>query len=150
MSQLSKLNDLRGFGNGISLVLKSCCRLKTDHLSQLLQNRNIKNDIDFFKSEAESQLSKLLSESPADTLKTVANKAGAFYEQTNKLLRSDLFSKQLPNFFVSKRSIHLSVSYRHPLPRPYFSSHRNLSDDSTKKTQSLNLKDAHTFEHKVS
>ena len=112
MSQASKLNELKGLGNGVSLVFRSFVDLKTNKVKRCLTDKNYQNDMEHFRHLFEDQLSRILSSSPEESLKTAYKKGETLFRQTNTLLKSDLVNKYMPNFFNQKRNIYiLSSSY---------------------------------------
>ena len=63
------------------MLFKSCCQLKSESIDRLLKSKNIKNDLNFFKLEAENQFSKVFSQDYRTTLKSAADKMNVLYQQ---------------------------------------------------------------------
>lgn len=146
----ARIKDLNGLGNGISLVLRSFYRLKSQELKHLLQSQNIQGDLNSIVSEAESQITKCAANSPQETLNNLAKKSETFYRQTNQLFNSEYMAKNMPNFFSPKRNIFTfslnAANQRHmTIQASYYTT------DATKKEpkKKINLKDTYKFEHKL-
>lgn len=162
----SRITDLNGMGNGVSLVLKSCCNLRSQQIRQFLQNKNVHEDIFNILSTAESQVSKCVKNTPQENLQTLIKKSETLYKQSNKLLQSDYVSKNMPNFFSPKRNLY-TLTLNQGINSRIINQHtgasseifiRQYATDNSKDTQGnvkatqkpkINLKDVHKFEHKL-
>lgn len=102
-SRLTRLNELQGLNNGLSLVAKSGCKQVKHNIDHYVKSF-ISKDLEYFKFGFENNLSRLTSQSPLENLQNVGKKLNAFKEQATTLLKSDLIKK--PNFSQSTRSLH--------------------------------------------
>lgn len=158
----SRLKELSGFGNGVCLVCQSFYKISSEQIKHCTQNKNIQKDIQSILGEAEEQISKLVRSSPQENIKTIINKTGTFYQQTNTLLKSDYMAKNMPNFFSPKRSITTYSWYIVNQKNQFnYIQRRNFVSESPKETpnienkkaetkkKGINLKEMHKFEHKL-
>lgn len=133
----SRLNDLKGVGNGFGLLVRTFLEQRSSHLNKCLNNKNIQNDLDFFRLKVEDEFYNFTRRSPIESLEYFNKKAQVIMRQTDTLFKSDL-RKRMPIFSSSTRSLH-SLSY--------FNSTRSYASDAPKK---INLKDLPKFQHKLS
>lgn len=151
----SRLHDLNGLQNGISLVLNSYCKLRSDHFKKCVQNTNLQKDLQQVFFEAENVMSKCIQSASQENLKKMVTKSETFYQQAHKILQSDYFSKNMPNFFTPKRNIHMfslnarsaqQINLQYRKINSYSTDATNKSPSQAKKT--INLKEQ-KFEHKL-
>lgn len=146
-SNSKRLHDLTGFGNGVSLLLKSLCNAQSNQLQKVLQNKNLHKDIQSVIFEAESLISQCIQKSPKESMETLSKKTGALFQQTNQLLNSEAIKQRMPNFFSSKRNMHFYAL--NSSSHTYYNQIRKYSDEKVSK-KGINLNDSkHKFEHKV-
>jgi len=135
---MSKLNDLKGVSNGFTLVVRAFLEKQSTELNQCLTNKNVRNDIDYFRLALEDQLYKVITTSPIENIKAIGNKTETMMRQAGTLFKSDYFRKRMPIFKTDSRSLH-TVSYN-------YTSVRHYVDDAKK----INLKEMPKFQHRVS
>lgn len=156
MSKSSRISDLQGMSNGISLMLKSFCKLQSESVN-LYTNAFIRRDLEPFKQRAKSVFN-----TPQENLEQIATKASSFMRQTSTLLNSGAFRKSDMFGFGSKRSYHTSTALNNLYPKQhiyYFgtSNSKAYSTNTDKKpdtqeTSKPNLKtniNVPKFKHKV-
>lgn len=163
----TRLKELSGFGNGVCLVCQSFYKISTEQIKHCTQNKNIQKDVQSVLGGAEELISKFVSSSPQENIKTIIDKAGTFYKQTDTLLKSDYMAKNMPNFFQPKRSISTYSTWyiannhnnqfnyiqrrnfvsESPIPQMPNLENKDKNTETTKKK--INLKEIHKFEHKL-
>ena len=135
---MSKLNDLKGVGNGFTLLLRAFAEKQSTELNSCVANKNVRNDIDYFRLAIEDQLYKVITTSPFENIKVIGKKTETMIKQADILLKSDYFRKRMPIFKSDSRSLH-TVSYN-------YTSIRNYADEAKK----ISLKDMPKFQQRVS
>lgn len=132
---MSKLNDLKGVGNGFGILFRNFLQQQLNECNKCLCNKNVQNDMEFFRLKVENQFTNVFR-SPAENLELLSKKAQVLMRQTDTLFKSDL-SKRMPIFSSTTRSLH-SLTY---------TTSRYYSSDIPKK---INLNNLPKFQHKVS
>lgn len=150
MSKTSRLNDLQGVSNGLSLMLRSFCKLQSDKCT-LYARSFVQKDLETFKLNLESKFSESISKSPTENLELLAKKANTFLNQANTLFKSGAFSQS--NLFGSRRNYHtqaaLSKYYRlGTSPKYYSTTVDKIVDTPTLKNTKPNI-NVPKFKHKV-
>ena len=135
---MSKLNDLKGVSNGFTLLLRAFLEKQSTGLNSCLANKNVRNDIDYFRLAIEDQLYKLIKTSPIENIKVIGKKTETMVKQVDILLKSDYFRKRMPIFKSDSRSLHMA-SY-------YYTSIRNYTNEAKK----ISLKELPKFQQRVS
>ena len=103
---LSRLNELQGLSNGLSIIAKSGCRrakLDLDHYMKSF----VSKELEYFKYEFENNIiGRVTKSSPLENLETLGKKVDAFSTQAKTLLNSSNLFKNGPSFFSQTRSFH--------------------------------------------
>ncbi len=109
---LSRLNELQGLSNGLSIIAKSGCRkvkLDLDHYTKSF----VSKELEYFKYEFENNIiGRVTKSSPLENIEILGKKVNAFRTQAKTLLQSSDLFKNRPSFFTQTRSFHY-LSYRH-------------------------------------
>jgi hypothetical protein len=107
-SRSSRLSDLQGMSNGVSLVLKSLCAQQTGCLNLNARVLSM-NDLDYFKLSVENKLGDMVTKSPQEQIKTAANKASTFVRQARTILQSNVLNRT--GFYTSSRQFYSMTKY---------------------------------------
>ncbi len=122
---MSKINELKGIGNGFGLLIKSFLEQKSIDLNKCLTNKNYQNDIDYFRLVIENELINIFKRSPIENIKVLTDKSQVLVRQAEQL------KKKMPIFSQSKRNFHSTFRLRVDIPKK------------------INLNDLPKFQHKV-
>lgn len=114
MSNSTRINELKGVTNGLSLIGRKFYDLKRIECEHYI-NAFLRKDFEHLKLSIESKISEAIAKTPQENLENAAKKVEAFAKQANTLLQSDLLRKNNPfsNVFsdqMQKRAIHYSLN----------------------------------------
>ena len=152
MAQRSRLNDLVGISNGLSLVFRSGLENCAAKSNNFWNTTYLRHDIEHVKLTIENQfMGSNKSEPLNEKLSTAMKKTSTFYRQADKLVRSGAFGfnnilnaapfKQVLNDFANS-----NYNRYHTSNRYYTTSKVNLADE-----KKINDKQAtpKRYEHKL-
>lgn len=106
MSKSAKcLHDFQGMSKGIAKVAESFVQIQIQTASRNT-NQLFTNDLEHLKHDLENKLVEFASNTPKEKLEKLREKASAFANQANTLLKSNKFSANI--FTFQKRNIHIA------------------------------------------